>query len=119
MKNLQIQKMKQLNNYSFYLPFILSKLDIEVSNTDSNIIQLSYAVLLLSVIALYCLFNIIGYMTANIIVKNSNYEEKFPRLANFIHYRKKFQNFFLFINLLLIVITLLSTIFVNLSALIS
>ena len=42
MKNLQIQKMKQLNNYSFYLPFILSKLDIEVSNTDSNIIQLSY-----------------------------------------------------------------------------
>ena len=98
MKNLQIQKMKQLNNYSFYLPFILSKLDIEVSNTDSNIIQLSYAVLLLSVIALYCLFNIIGYMTANIIVKNSNYEEKFPRLKNIINYYKKGSLLFIIID---------------------
>ena len=90
--------MKQLNNYSFYLPFILSKLDIEVSNTDSNIIQLSYAVLLLSVIALYCLFNIIGYMTANIIVKNSNYEEKFPRLGLFFRLRLKFQRYYLIWN---------------------
>ena len=73
MKNLQIQIMKQKYNYSFYLPLILSKLDIHDSNTDSNIIQLSYAVLLLSLIALYCLINIIGYMTAYIIVQNSNY----------------------------------------------
>ena len=79
----------------------------------------SLANLLAAIFILFCLFSVIVIIYSNIILNYLKLEEKFPRLANFIHYRKKFQNFFLFINLLLIVITLLSTIFVNLSALIS
>ena len=100
MKILQIQIMKHKNNYSFYLPFILSKLDMNVGNTDPNIIQFAYAILLLSVIALYCLFNIIGYMTAYIIVQNSNYEEKYPRLKNIINYYKKGSLLFIIIDVI-------------------
>lgn len=99
MKTLKIQIMTNKNNYSF-LPFILSQLDISVSSTDSSILQLSYAVCLLSLIALYCLFNIIGYMTAYIIVQNGNYEEKYPRFKKIISYYKKASLVFIIIDVI-------------------
>ena len=92
--------MKQQNNYSFYLPLILSNLDINVSNTDSSIIQLSYAVFLLSLIALYSLINIIGYMTTYILIQIGNYEEKYPRLKKIINYYKKGSLVFIIIDVI-------------------
>lgn len=49
-------------------PYILSKLDISVSDSNSSITQYYYGVFLLSLIALLCLINIIGFMVTYIII---------------------------------------------------
>ena len=48
--------------YSFMLPLILSKLDLNVNDSHSNITHLSYGVFLITLVALLCLINIIGYI---------------------------------------------------------
>jgi hypothetical protein len=63
-------------SYSFNLAFILSKLDIDISDADSTLTHVSYGVLLLSLIALLCFINIIGYMIVYVILQKGNYEEK-------------------------------------------
>ena len=105
-----IVKFNQIDKfrYSFILPLIFSKLDIDVSNIKVN--DLSYAILILSIIALYSFINIIGYMLSYILIQNINYktfEEKYPWLKKFISYFKKSSLFFIILEVLVIIICLL------------
>ena len=72
--NLVNKNHKNKYHYSFILPLIFSKLDIDVSNI--KVTDFSYAILILSIIALYSLFNIIGYMVSYIYIQNGNLEMK-------------------------------------------
>jgi len=78
--------------YSFSFPLILSKLDIQLDDTDSTLIHYSYAIFVLSMIGLLCFINIIGYMIVYIIIQKGDYEakikEKYPRLSKYITYYK-------------------------------
>lgn len=66
-----------------------------------------------SVFILTCLFSIISVVYGDFLLNYLKLEVKFPKLARFIKLRKTFKHFYLFINFMLIIITLLALIVVN------
>ena len=95
------------SSQSVILPFILSSLNLNVSDNDTTLTQLSFGVFLLSLVALLCLINIVGYMIGYYLIHNGKYEEKYPKLSRFITFYKKSTVFFIVIEILLCVICLL------------
>ena len=96
---------------SFMFPLILSKLDINVTDNHSSLTQISYGVFLLSLIALFCLINIIGYMIVNIIINKVDYEKRYPRLSKIINYYRKMSLIYISIDIILCLICLLLLVF--------
>ena len=103
------QPMNQNNyRYSFALPFILS--NISLSENANSVTRISFAVFILSIIALLCFINIILYTTTYVIITKGDYENKYPKLKRLINYYKNtslifisIEVFFCFICLLLLV----------------
>jgi hypothetical protein len=62
-----IIKDKSSVSYSLTVSLIISKLDIQLSESDSDLIHFSYSILLLILVVLFCFINIIGYMVVYII----------------------------------------------------
>ena len=110
----QLAKNNNLTS-SFMFPLILSKLDINVTDNHSSLTQISYGVFLLSLIALFCLINIIGYMIVNIIINKVDYEKRYPRLSKIINYYKKMSLIYISIDIILCLICLLLLVFFSLS----
>jgi hypothetical protein len=69
--------------------FILSQLNLNVDESASNLTQISYGFFLLSLVALICFINVIGFMITYILIQQGNYETKYPKLKTFISYYKK------------------------------
>jgi hypothetical protein len=57
-----------------------------------------------SILVLLCLLSLITVFYGDSIIKYFNFEEKYPRLAKFIQLRRKFQQYYFFLNALLIFI---------------
>ena len=68
------------------LPFLLSKLGLEESGSSN--LDISYAVFLLSLIALICFINVLGFMSAHIFIQKKDYETKYPKFKKMINYYK-------------------------------
>ena len=68
--------------------FILSQLNLNVDDTASNLTQISYGFFLLSLVALICFINVLGFMITYILIQQGNYEQKYPKLRKFINYYK-------------------------------
>ena len=101
-------------SYSFSLPLILSKLDINVTDLDSKFTHLSYGIFTLSLIGLLCFINIIGYMAVYIFLQEKDYETKYPRLKIIINYYKKSSLVFIGIEILLCLTSLILLVFFSL-----
>jgi len=72
-----------------------------------------------SMFILFSLFNIISIFYGDKLILFFNLENKFPKIAKFIQIRRKFQQYYLLINIGLIVIVLLLIIYVNIIEFIS
>ena len=82
--------------------------------------QLGALAHLLSAISIFfCLSSIITIIYSNMLLNYFKIEEKFPRLARYIRIRQKFQQYYLFINFLIIILILLALIFINYTVLTS
>lgn len=92
-------------------PLIFYNLDINVNDSDPVIVQLAYGVFLLSLVALFCLINIIGYISSYYLIQKGNYEVKYPKFARIINYYKKTTLVFLIIEIILCLICLAILIF--------
>ena len=101
-------------SYSFSLPLILSKLDINVTDLDSKFTHLSYGIFTLSLIGLLCFINIIGYMAVYIFLQEKDYETKYPRLKKIINYYKKSSLVYIGIEILLCLTSLILLVFFSL-----
>nr|WVH38261.1 hypothetical protein [Trametes maxima] len=77
----------------------------------------SLANLLAAIFTLLCVMSLISIIYSNKIITYLNLENRFPKLAKIIQYRQKLQNYYLFMNFLFIVITLVAVIYVNFLAL--
>ena len=71
-------------NHSFLFPFIIGNLDVGV--LDNSVAQLAYSVLLLSLVALFCLINIIIYGLGYYFSKETKYNDvnKYPFVSKII-----------------------------------
>jgi putative copper export protein len=107
-KNLPII-MNQIKNRVSHLssfPLIFYNLDINVNDSDPVITQLAYGVFLLSLVALFCLINIIGYLLTYYLIQKGNYEVKYPKLTRLINYYKNTTLVFIIIEIILCLICL-------------
>jgi hypothetical protein len=71
--------------------------------------------LLVSIFILWCLISIIIIIYGDYLIKYFKLEEKYTRLARFIQLRRKFEHFNLLLNISLIILILLYTIYVDIN----
>ena len=94
------------NNYtsssSYILAWILANVNVEITESSSQLLQFSYYVFLASILTLFCVLNLIGYILSNYILDKVNYDKNFPTLAKFINKYKKLSLFYLSIDILII-----------------
>ena len=93
------------------LGFVMSQLNLNVDETSSNFTQVFYGFLSLSLVALFCLINIVGFLITYILIQNGNYEKKYPKLKNFINYYKKISLLYVSIEVLLCFLCLLALVY--------
>jgi len=69
----------QINYKSSYiLGWLLSNVNIEITDTSSQFLQFSYGVFLGSILTLFCLLNIVGYILTNYLFSKVDFEKRFP-----------------------------------------
>jgi len=108
--NIMNQIKNRITQFSSF-PLIFYNLDINVNDSDPVIVQLAYGVFLLTLVTLFCLRNIIGYISAYFLIQKGNYEVKYPKFARLIHYYKNTTLVFLIIEIILCLICLAILIF--------
>jgi len=81
--------MKNNLKYLFWFPFILTNSDMNVNDSDPIITQFAYGVFLISLVALFCFINILGYIISYYLIQKGNYELKYPKLKRLINYFKR------------------------------
>ena len=62
----------------FSLPLILGTLDITIDDNTSAITNIFYAILVLTIIAMLCFINVLGYFSVYLLT-NKYSEEKYPK----------------------------------------
>ena len=87
------------------MPIILS--NIKLNENVSSVTEVSYAVFVLSLIALLCFINIIFYILSYILLTKGNYENKYPKLKFIINYYKNTSLVYITIEILFCFICLL------------
>jgi putative copper export protein len=111
-----INKQKYNGTHSFIFPLFLSYFDINANELNSNISQLSYGVFLLSLIALLCFINIVGYVLSYYLIQQTKYfdENKYPRVSRIIKKYIQVNFIFIIIEILLCTTCLLLLVFFSL-----
>ena len=74
---------------SFLFNFIFSHLNLNIDETASHFTQFSYGVFLLSLVAMFCFINVIGFLITYILIQQGDYENKYPKFKKIINYFKK------------------------------
>ena len=69
--------------------------------------------ILSSILMLLCLFTIMGVIYSEFLLNYFKLEAKYPRIGQYLRYRKAFQQYYLFVNFTIIIIILLALIFIN------
>jgi hypothetical protein len=94
--------------YSFILPFILSKVELG-SNIKVEPVGDSYylVVILLSLVALSCFYNIMAYFISLYLIQHYNVREKFPKLNKIFKYYEKSGFIFIIVECIICVVVLL------------
>jgi len=72
-----------------------------------------------SIFILISLYSILLIFLGENFIKFFNLEEKYPKIANFINIRRKFQKYYISINVIIIVFVLLTIIYINFSLLLT
>ena len=102
------------NNKSQYLDSLQSFFD--GFNYEQN---LAMSNILGSIFIIFTLFSIISIFYGEKLITYFDLENKYPKLTNFIQIRRKFQHYYLLMNISLIIIVLLLIIYVNIIEFIS
>jgi len=72
-----------------------------------------------SIFILISLYSILLIFLGENFIKFFNLEEKYPKIANFINIRRKFQKYYISFNIIIIVFILLTIIYINFSLLLT
>jgi len=86
---------------SLTLPFILSLVNLDISNTAPQLLQLSKWVFILTLVCLLSLLNVFFYVISYVLKAKYNLQNKFPRLKKIIIYYKNSNLIFMVIEAIL------------------
>ncbi len=78
--------MKNNIKYLYSFPVILNNFSVSASDSDPVVSQLAYGVFLISLVALFCFINILGYIISYYLIQKGNYELKYHKLKRVINY---------------------------------
>lgn len=109
----------QKQSKSFVLPFLFSFLKIEIYDSSSRIIQLANGVFLLSIVSFVFLLNVFFYSTVYLLIQQSSYETRFPRLLWFMNFYKTTSLLYIVFGAILVFVALLLLIGFSLMAIFS
>jgi DNA polymerase type B, organellar and viral len=110
----KLEKLKESHQYSYFLPFILSKVGGNISEESESIIRYAFSMFTLNLIVLICFTNVFGYILSLYLISKYDIETKFPKLKRIIKYYDKSTQFFIIIEVLTGIIFLIVTIIMNL-----
>jgi hypothetical protein len=86
--SLRMSLMKNYIKYIFSILFLLINFNVKVNDSDPVVTKLAYWVFLISLIALFCFINILGYIISYYLIQKRNYELRNPKLKRLINYFK-------------------------------
>jgi len=86
---------------SLTLPFILSLVNLDISNTAPQLLQLSKWVFILTLVCLLSLLNVFFYGISYVLIAQYDLQNKFPRLKKIIIYYKNSNLIFMVIEAIL------------------
>ena len=82
------------------LKYILQVLDIKVPEGGEIIVDLSFGVFTLSLVALLSFLNVLGYFLSMHLVQRYDISQKYPKLKKIVNYYEKSSLFFILIETL-------------------
>ena len=94
--------------------FDLNELWSEFNSFD-GITKVIFALMFSSYLILSCVFGITSNLYGNYLLERFKLEEKYPRLARYINYRKKMSRYYIVFNIIIIVLVCLTHIVLGLS----
>jgi hypothetical protein len=71
--------------------------------------------ILISILIFTCLISIISAFYGNFLIEKFNLEKKYPKISTFLKIRNKLQHTYIFINTIVIVLSLLLLLFINIT----
>ena len=88
-----------IKSSSIILGWILSNVNVEITDSSSQLLQFSYNVFLGSIVSFFCLISVIGFIITNYLLDKVNIENKYPRLGKYLNRFKKIALFYVLIDL--------------------
>ena len=85
-----------------------------LGGNNSDFIEYTYAILVLSIITLWSLLNILGYIISIYIIEQYKIEEKYPKIAKYIRLRRRFITYNIIFDSLIILLALIVIVGFNL-----
>jgi len=112
LKSLKSKQKNITQRQSIILPLILNFLDIKIPEGSENLTNYTFGVMIMSLVALLCFINVLGYFISLYILDKYNIETRFPRLNKIKSYYQKstiifiiFESLFGILVLLFLIIT--------------
>ena len=85
--------------HSYILGWILSNVNVEITESSSQLLQFSYGVFLGSIVTLFCVLNLAGYILTNYFLAKIEFEKKYPKIGKYLNRFKKISLFYIIIDI--------------------
>ena len=93
-------KFKYTKSNAYILGWILSSVNVEITENSSQLLQFSYGVFLGSIVILFCVLNITGYLITNYLLEKVELEKKYPTIGKYLNRFRKISLIYIFIDIL-------------------
>ena len=94
-------KIKYTNSNAYILGWILSCVNVEITESSCQLLQFSYGVFLGSIVILFCVLNITAYILTNYLLEKADFEKKYPTIGKYINRFRKISLFYICIDILI------------------
>jgi len=87
---------------------------VEITDSSSQLLQFSYGVFLGSIVTLFFVLNLAGYILTNYLLEKVDFEMKYPKIGKYINRFKKISLFYIVIDILICLYLLFLLVFYSL-----
>ena len=87
---------------------------MEITDSSSQLLQFSYGVFLGSIVTLFFVLNLAGYILTNYLLEKVDFEMKYPKIGKYINRFKKISLFYIVIDILICLYLLFLLVFYSL-----